>query len=47
MNDPDEGWTFQAIRVAYKDEPLRVLEERLFPAREVFTHACVSVAFRV
>lgn len=34
MGDPDQVWTFQAIRVAYKDEPLRVLEERVFPAKE-------------
>ena len=34
MRDPDRVWTFQAIRVAYKDEPLRVLEEHFFLAPE-------------
>jgi hypothetical protein len=34
MSDPVPVWTFQALRVEYNDEPLRVLEERRLPAGE-------------
>ena len=34
MSSPVPVWSFQAIRVAYNDDPLRVLEERRLPAGE-------------
>ncbi len=46
MDDPDPVWTFQAIRVAYKDEPLRVLEERSFLARECTLEAARMLFMR-
>ena len=42
MSDPGPVWTFQAVRMAYKDEPLRILEERRFPSNE-----CTLEAARV